>query len=197
MSYTITKNIFRVIAFLISFAVILLLVNIYGEISDISLNDFESIDQPFNLTKFLEKLWPKQILIAFAILVILAAFISDRSEKLIGKISISGNILIPILFLIYVLVVVGYILAANITYPSTMADERLFPIILLASGSLILIPLFFGINDSLRKPSSTTAFLIILVSLFGSSYLALLTWLNYIGSGEIDIIHVIKQYLEP
>jgi hypothetical protein len=80
------------------------------------------VSGPFVLSDYFAEFWPKQILIALSIFMIFEAIYSGKTETLIGNINISGNTLIPVLILVYLLVVVGYVLSSNITYPSRLAD---------------------------------------------------------------------------
>ena len=114
---------------------------------------------------------------------------------LIGRIRISGNMLIPPLILIYFLMVIVYILSGNITYPSTLSDEKVFPVLLFVMGSKIYLILLLNLNEDLAKPSSVLAFASYVVLLFGSAYIALVTWLNYLYSGEINIAYELNLSL--
>ena len=187
------KGFFNAIASLTWLVCIFYLVVLAYELSDI--DNFKlpfQFASPFVLTDFLAPYWPKQILISILIFVLFLAICSDKAAALIGKVRISGHILIPVLILTYVALVVAFILISNITYPTRIRDGQLFPILLVAWGSIVYIPLLVFVNSCLPKPSPGIVFAVFLILLFGPSYLALFTWLHYLQAGEIDVSQALQ-----
>jgi len=144
------------------------------------------IASPFVLTEFLAPYWPKHILISLGIFGLFLAICSNTAVRLLGKIKISGSVLIPLLILMYIAIVAVCIVSSDITHPTRIRDARLFPILLLAWGSIVYIPLLVYLNNCLAKPAPAILLMIMLIALFGASYLALINWLYFLQSGEID-----------
>jgi len=196
MGMRLFKGFFNAIASLTWLVCIFYLVVLAYELSD--LDNFTlpfEIASPFVLTDFLAPYWPRQILISILIFVLFLAICSDRTAALIGKVKISGNLLVPALILVYVVAVVAFVLVSNITYPTKIRDGQLFPILLVAWGSIVYIPLLVFVNSCLPRPSPGIVFTVLLIALFGPSYLALFTWLHFLQSGEIDISQALKLVL--
>jgi hypothetical protein len=193
MGMRLVKGFFNAIASMTWLVCIFYLVVLSYELSD--LDNFKlpfQIASPFVLSDFLAPYWPKQILISILIFVLFLAICSNKAAALIGKIRISGNLLVPALLVAYIALVVVFILFSDVTYPTRLRDGQLFPILLVAWCSIIYIPLLVFLNCCLPKPSSGITFAVFLVALFGPSYLALFTWLNYLQSGEIDVSQALK-----
>lgn len=196
MSVKFIKFIFNTVANLTWLVCIFYLVALVDELSN--LDTFRlpfQITSPFVLMEFLAPYWPKHILLSLLIFALFLAICSDTTVALLGKIRISGNILAPLLILIYIAIVAACIIASDIGYPTRIRDARLFPILLLAWGSIIYIPLLVFMNKCLAKPAQGIVLTVLLVSLFGASYLALLNWLYFLQSGEIDYTQALELVL--
>ena len=139
---------------------------------------------------------PIQVLVICAIFITLIAWNSDRTKNLVGKISISGNVLIPFLFLIYVLIVVGFIMAKDITYPIAPPYsyneefKAMVSIILLANVVLIYIPFLVILNNNLSNPAPLLVILIP-VTFFA---IGIGVWWNYAYTGGVDIVGTFKRF---
>jgi hypothetical protein len=200
MSRSTTKIIFQIVSKLAWIAIIFFGVVVLCQVLDpdwllnpTTLNAPFQFDEPLTLVEMIAAYWPKEILITLSLYLLYEVFISEWLYVLIGKSGLPGSVLVPVLILSYILVVVGYILLSDITYPSRLSDAKLTPVLLMGSGSILLIPFLFAVNDHAAKPSSSVVFTTQLVLLFTPAYIALLVWHQYLRSGEIELIYVLKS----
>ena len=189
MADRVFKGIANTIANLTWLLCIFYLVALAGELSDI--DNFEmplKYQPPLDIKALLKPYWPHEILIAVFIFALYLALCSEWMAKALGKLRVSGNLLIPGLILLYIGGVLAYILTSGIDYPTRIRDPKLFPALLLAWGSIILVPLLLFINKCLKKPCGIILLTLTLVICFGASYVAFGSWIHYLKSGEIDLI---------
>lgn len=189
MIYRIFKSLANGIANLTWLLCIFYLVILAGELSD--LDNFEMpfrYQTPFVLGDFLQPYWPREILISLGIFALYLAVCSDWTAAMLGKVKISGNLIIPPIILLYIGGVSAYIVNSGIDYPTRIRDPELFPVLLMAWCSIVLIPLLLFVNKCLARPSGPVALTLTLVLLFGASFLGFSTWLHYLASGEIDVV---------
>lgn len=180
----------------ISLAVASILAWVYLGVSDLELilNYFYS-DKSFDLSAFLIDLGLKKILIACGIFVASAYLFSDKGQKLIASTGISGNILIPTLFLGYVGFIVGYIYLNNISYPLPETDsykrfELVAAVILMALVGCIYLPYLLSINDELEAPAP----IYIVITPFVISFFGLASWVRYVTTGEVDLLWGVRLF---
>ena len=165
------------------------MVALAGELSD--LDNFElplKYQTPFVLRDFLAPYWPREIVIALVIFALYLALCSEWMARALGKLRVSGYLVVPSLILLYLAGVVVFILLSDIDYPTRIRDPQLFPALLLAWCSIILIPLLLFVNKCLAKPASLVFLLVTMTLLFGGAYVAFGTWIHYLESGNIDLV---------
>jgi hypothetical protein len=146
-----------------------------------------SFNDSLTTGEVIARFWPKEIIISVTIFLLFLAFSAGWFSGLLARIKISGNILIPLLIVLNAVVVVCYILMSNITYPTALGDARLVRVFIVAASSQIIIPILFSINSDLSRPASDMQVAAHMLIFYGIAYVALVTWLNYLQSGEIQI----------
>ena len=187
MNQAVIKSLFKAIVYLSVLAMIF----VAASDKEIFRRHFDG-DSTFSLVDFVAEFWPMQIILAFVLIIAFIAIQSEKVEKFLRGLTVSGTVLIPVLILIYASILAGYIFASNITYPANVYDDSVMTAYFLLAGSVVYIPFLFTVNDGLSNPASPTTFITLSVLLFGFMFSGFGTWFNYIISGEIDLLYVPK-----
>jgi len=140
-------------------------------------------------------LWFDNIFIYCFLFVVVFVWCLEGTKKLLGKINISGNMLIPVMIFIYALIVAGLILFKDITYPipypRTYNEDfkMVMSVFLLVLVSFSYKAFLISLNWRLSEPAS----IFVIVLPFLPIYIGFSIWLHYAYTGVVDFLWFITS----
>jgi len=142
-------------------------------------------DKPFSIGNFLAEFWPAKIISVAAFFVVFIFLLSTQMQNKLGNLRVSGNILIPTLYLLFG-IMIFVLLLKNQTYEAERSIEEVDQIFWIAAYVLITNIIFYYVLHHLNSFLARPAHITVMAVMGITSLYCMKLWFGYIFSGQIQ-----------